>query len=134
MTKIFAVVVLLLVETLQPGCAFCRPDIRLTDQARFEAFRDKILQIDGASGDTFFDTILFYEENGEEELVRQSPFSISEEGDTWVVTGRQREATDENASRPSREGPFEMKISKFNGQIYDCHYIMHIARRFTPPS
>jgi hypothetical protein len=78
--------------------------------------------------------LVLKEEDGEAELVRQSPFSISEEGDAWVVTGRQREATDEDASRPSRQGPFEMKISKFSGQIYDCHYIMYLARRFTPPS
>jgi hypothetical protein len=33
----------------------------LTDKGRYEAFRDRVLQIDNESGDTFFDTILFYD-------------------------------------------------------------------------
>jgi NTF2 fold immunity protein len=65
-----------------------------------------------------FACALLKDKFGAEELALQEPITISEDGDTWVVSGsRQPNWDDGRPSGAMRRGKAEVVISQFDGRI-----------------
>jgi hypothetical protein len=65
-------------------------------------------------------------EHGQSELDRDEPFSVVADGDVWIVRGRDPPpaAVAETPAGFPPAGPFQMRISRFNGQIFECCFVM----------
>jgi hypothetical protein len=65
--------------------------------------------------------LVLEQQHGEEELRLNSPLTAKAAGDVWIVTGSVPDVgyIDRN---PPYQGPFEMRISQFSGQIFDCFF------------
>jgi hypothetical protein len=80
--------------------------------------------------------LILAEQHGPSSLKQNEPFSVVEDGDTWIVQGAARAApiVDTGSGLPL-EGPFKMQISQFDGQILDCVFVVTIPSAFAaaPP-
>ncbi|MGO8835063.1 MAG: hypothetical protein ACLQE9_19910 [Roseiarcus sp.] len=63
-------------------------------------------------------------EHGEDELKAQLPFSVDPEADAWVVRGSRPMMVGSDFSKLN--GPLEMRISQFTGQIFTCHFQFYL--------
>jgi len=71
--------------------------------------------------------LVLKEEYGQSEVDQNEPFSVTEDGDIWIVQGRDtplQNTTDQPGL--ALAGPFQMRISKFNGQIFECCFVMRL--------
>jgi|SRR5579863_3849284 hypothetical protein len=71
--------------------------------------------------------LVLTKEHGDDELKRQLPLFISADADTWVVRGSRPTVTDNDV--PQLDGPFEMRISQFTGQIFSCCFLFVLNSR-----
>ena len=61
--------------------------------------------------------------HGQSEVDRNTPFSVTASGDTWVVTGTHSEGPpDSQPLLPDWIGPLRMKISSFDGRIFEYRF------------
>ena len=65
--------------------------------------------------------LVLVKEHGEDELKRQLPLSVIAEDDTWVVRGSRPKAAN------TLDGPLEVRISQFTGQIFSCCFLFDMA-------
>ena len=65
-------------------------------------------------------------EHGQCEFDRNEPLSVVADGDVWIVRGRDPspEAVAETPEGFPLAGPFQMRISRFDGQIFECGFVM----------
>ena len=69
--------------------------------------------------------LVLTKEHGEDELKKQAPLSVVPEGDAWVVRGSR--PTVSSSDLPKLDGPFEMRISQFTGQIFSCCFLFDLT-------
>ena len=69
--------------------------------------------------------LVLTKEHGDGEFKEQLPLSVTPEDDTWVVRGSRPMVTDSDL--PKLDGPFEMRISQFTGQIFSCCFLFNMG-------
>ena len=63
--------------------------------------------------------LVLREQYGQTELDRNEPFSIVEDGDTWIVRGKDPpKQAPQTPPDIISDGPFKMQISQYDGQIF----------------
>lgn len=65
--------------------------------------------------------LIVTDEYGQDELDRNEPLSVREDGDVWIVDGAPGEQHAQVHGRPRGAGPLFARISKFDGQILDYY-------------
>jgi len=66
------------------------------------------------------------EQYGQSALREEEPLSVEEDGDCWVVKGAK--ALKYDVTTPKLDGPMEMRISKFDGQILSYAFVAPLPR------
>jgi hypothetical protein len=63
------------------------------------------------------------DEYGQDELDRNEPLSVQEDGDSWVVAGAPGEQHALGPGRFKGAGPVYARIARFDGQISDYRFL-----------
>jgi len=78
--------------------------------------------------------LILKSQHGQSALDRNEPLSATADGDAWIVLGRdQPQGPAESPRGFSLAGPFRMRISRFDGQIFECCFVMalpEVGRKF----
>jgi len=64
------------------------------------------------------------DEYGQDELDRNEPLSVQEDGDSWVVEGAPGKQHTLGPDRFKGAGPIYARIAQFDGQILDYQFLI----------
>ena len=69
--------------------------------------------------------MIMRDEHGQSELDRNEPLSVEADGEAWIVTGtRTAQPAASGPPLPGWAGPIYARISQFDGQILDYHFLL----------
>jgi hypothetical protein len=72
--------------------------------------------------------LVLKEQSGQNALKKSEPLLVVEDGDEWIIQGSApNEATTTRAAGIALDGGFRMRISKYDGQILDCVFVIDIS-------